>query len=130
MNQHSRKQPSLKDDVSAATEKVIDGARLRKIRRARGLTQEDLANATGVSRSAVAQWETGRAGLVDKLQKIADALDVPTRIIRPPARLGAHQAASEIHLRESELLNDFRDLTLDDQDIITRLIHRLRRDAL
>ena len=51
------------------------GARIRELRRARGLTQDALAAACGVSRSAVAQWETDRSGqLRENISIIADAL--------------------------------------------------------
>jgi transcriptional regulator with XRE-family HTH domain len=51
------------------------GARIRALRRARGLTQDELAAACEVSRSAVAQWETDRAGqLRGNISRIADAL--------------------------------------------------------
>src|SRR5271169_4143623 len=53
------------------------GTRIRATRRDRGLTQDDLADQVGVSRSAVAQWETGRTGQVTgNLSRIADALGV------------------------------------------------------
>ena len=52
------------------------GARIRDLRRARGLTQDELAAACEVSRSAVAQWETDRAGqLRGNITRIAQALD-------------------------------------------------------
>jgi transcriptional regulator with XRE-family HTH domain len=51
------------------------GTRIRALRRARGMTQDDLAAACNVSRSAVAQWETDRAGqLRGNITRIADAL--------------------------------------------------------
>ena len=51
------------------------GERIRKARQDRGWTQEQLAEAVGVSRSAVAQWETGRAGqLTGNLSRIAEVL--------------------------------------------------------
>ena len=51
------------------------GARIRELRRARGLSQLELAAACNVSRSAVAQWETDRAGqLRENISRIADAL--------------------------------------------------------
>lgn len=53
------------------------GARIQAARRAAGLTQEGLASAVGVSRSAVAQWETERAGQVGaNLARVAAALGV------------------------------------------------------
>lgn len=53
------------------------GRRIRARRDAIGLTQEKLARACGVSRAAVAQWESGvtRPSL-DNLVKAADALSV------------------------------------------------------
>ena len=51
------------------------GERIRLVRRERGWTQDELAVAVGVSRSAVAQWETGRSGqLSANLSRIAGAL--------------------------------------------------------
>jgi transcriptional regulator with XRE-family HTH domain len=51
------------------------GTRIRALRQALGLTQEALAAACDVSRSAVAQWETDRAGqLRGNITRIADAL--------------------------------------------------------
>jgi transcriptional regulator with XRE-family HTH domain len=51
------------------------GLRIRELRRARGLSQLELAAACNVSRSAVAQWETDRSGqLRENISRIADAL--------------------------------------------------------
>jgi len=53
------------------------GARIRTAREEQGWTQDQLAEAVGVSRSAVAQWETGRAGQVTtNLTRVAEALGV------------------------------------------------------
>ncbi len=53
------------------------GSRLRQLRQKRGLTQDELATAVGVSRSAVAQWEGGRSGQATlHLRRLADALGV------------------------------------------------------
>lgn len=35
------------------------GTNIQQLRRARGLTQEQLADAVGVSAAAVSKWETG-----------------------------------------------------------------------
>jgi len=53
--------------------------KLREIRRNRGLSQRELAQRLGVSRSAVAMWETGSSSPdVDMLQKISRELNVST----------------------------------------------------
>jgi len=53
------------------------GSRLRRLRRQRGLTQDELAVAVGVSRSAVAQWESGRSGqATSHLRRLAEALGI------------------------------------------------------
>lgn len=59
------------------------GARIRTLRRARGLTQDRLANSTGVSRSAVAQWESDRAGhSAGMLRRVAEVLGVSVSMLR------------------------------------------------
>ncbi len=51
--------------------------RIRQARRARSMTQEALAAAVGVSRSAIAQWETGRAGqLTANLAAVCRVLEI------------------------------------------------------
>lgn len=53
------------------------GARIKAAREELGWTQDQLAEAVGVSRSAVAQWETGRAGQVTtNLTRVAATLGV------------------------------------------------------
>ncbi len=51
--------------------------RIRGARRALGLTQDELARRVGVSRSAIAQWETDRTGQVrGNLARVAAVLGV------------------------------------------------------
>ena len=53
------------------------GARIAAARRRLGMTQAALAAAVAVSRSAVAQWETGRTGQLGlHLPRLASALGV------------------------------------------------------
>lgn len=53
-------------------------ARLAEVRQAKGMTQEQLAAATGVHRVTIARIETGEASpKAETLKRLADALGVP-----------------------------------------------------
>lgn len=68
----------------------------RRIRSARGgkMTQEQLADRVGLSRTAITNIECGRQRLlVDQLIEIADALDVPAADLLP-SRDSIRQAPS------------------------------------
>ncbi|KRQ29537.1 XRE family transcriptional regulator [Mycobacteroides sp. H001] len=54
------------------------GEAIRRVRTERGLTQESLAEKSGVDRTLLIAMEYGRRGLLyERLFDIADALDVP-----------------------------------------------------
>jgi len=100
------------------------GLRIRDVRRERGWTQDRLASAVGVSRSAVAQWETGRAGQVTtNLTRIAEVLEVGVEYLmygddrRAPteARLGDELA----------LLRLYRECSSEDRQLLLRTARRL-----
>ena len=100
------------------------GIRIRDVRRERGWTQDQLAHAVGVSRSAVAQWETGRAGQVtSNLTRIAEVLEVGVEDLmygndkRTPAaaRLGDELA----------LLRLYRECSAEDRQLLLRTARRL-----
>lgn len=67
----------LPDDV---LEKIAVGNQspIKIIRKYRGMTQDDLANAAGISRPYLTEIETGRKeGSIRSLKSIAKALNVP-----------------------------------------------------
>lgn len=105
------------------------GGRVRAARQAAGLTQEALATAVGVSRSAVAQWETDRAGQVGaNLARVAAALGVSV------AHLLTGDAESESTRGpdsgpELALLRLYRGLTEADRAYLLRLAILLSRQA-
>lgn len=54
------------------------GRRIRELRQKRGLTQEQLALKSGVTRPILNEVENGKRGLLfERLYDIAEALDVP-----------------------------------------------------
>ena len=107
------------------------GSRVRDVRRERGWTQDEFARRVGVSRSAVAQWETGRAGQVTgNLTRIADVLGVGVEYLtfgndkRAPGQVGQGD--------ELALLRLYRECTPEDRQLALRMLRRLAlqgRDA-
>lgn len=100
------------------------GGRIRTARLAMGMTQDDLARVVGVSRSAVAQWETGRAGQTrDTLMRVAKALHLP------PAHLllgeDSAPAATGLTGNELALLRLYRACAPGDQTILLQTARRL-----
>jgi transcriptional regulator with XRE-family HTH domain len=100
------------------------GIRIRDVRRERGWTQDRLATAVGVSRSAVAQWETGRAGQVTtNLTRIADALEVGVEFIMYGDDKRAVAEARQGD--EIALLRLYRDCSPEDRQLLLRTARRL-----
>ena len=100
------------------------GARIKAVRRERGWTQDRLAHAVGVSRSAVAQWETGRAGQVTgNLTRIAGCLEVGVEYLMYGAD---KRAASEVRQGdELALVRLYRECGPEDRQMLLRMVRRL-----
>jgi transcriptional regulator with XRE-family HTH domain len=104
------------------------GTRIAAARRARGLTQGELADRLGVTRSAVAQWETGRAGQVTgTLSRIAEVLDVAVESLLEgeDRRAPLHAGNAE----ETAMLRLFRACGPDDRQILLRTARRLAHEG-
>lgn len=104
------------------------GQRIRAARVAAGMTQEMLATAVGVSRSAVAQWETDRAGQVGaNLARIAAALGVSTgHLLSGEVPEGGAAAESGPELA---LLRLYRSLSEGDRAYLLRLALLMSRQG-
>ncbi|HVZ06823.1 helix-turn-helix domain-containing protein [Rhodopila sp.] len=104
------------------------GARLRQERIDRGMTQDQLARRIGVSRSAIAQWETGRAGqLTGNLARIAAALDTGVEFLMYGKDKQAPLQAAQGD--EVALLRLYRECAPDDRQLLLRMGRRLARRA-
>jgi transcriptional regulator with XRE-family HTH domain len=105
------------------------GARLRESRKAAGLTQEELARAVGVSRSAVAQWETDRSGQVGgNLARIAAVLGVAVAYLLTGA--GPREGGGDAeNATETALLRLYRSCSEEDRALLLRTAARLARHA-
>ena len=91
---------------------VSFGERLRELRDEKGLTQEQLAEAAGVSKGQVSRWERGEdanPGLVS-IQQLADALGVQIADFFPRPEGETGHAAADTRPRErAEILDRLLD---------------------
>ncbi|MDE2007533.1 MAG: helix-turn-helix transcriptional regulator [Rhodospirillales bacterium] len=104
------------------------GQRIREARKNRGMTQGDLAEQVHVTRSAVAQWETGRAGQVTThLTAIAEVLQVGVEYLLhgPASRAPASAASAD----EVAMLRLYRECASEDRQFLLRTARRLARIA-
>ncbi len=100
------------------------GARIKEVRQERGWTQDQLSLAVGVSRSAVAQWETGRAGqITGNLTRIAAMLDVGVEYLMYGNEKRAPTEARQGD--EMALLRLYRECAPEDRQIVLRMARRL-----
>lgn len=68
----------------------LDGARLRELREARGLSLGDLAQAAGVSRRAIGMYEEGMGAMVEVAARLEEFLEEPLALpVDPFQRLRA-----------------------------------------
>ena len=103
-------------------------ARIRTVRRERGLSQERLASAVGVSRSAVAQWETGRSGQLGvHLARVASVLGVGVGWLLQGGGLDDPDGA--LTGDQLALLRLYRACSPDDRQILLRMALRLSSRA-
>ncbi|HQT60280.1 MULTISPECIES: helix-turn-helix domain-containing protein [unclassified Acidiphilium] len=97
------------------------GQRIRALRLANNLTQDEFASQLGVSRSAIAQWETDRAGQVrENLERIAKVLGTSI------AYLVSGETGS-LQGDELALMRLYRSCAAEDRQILLRTAKRLAR---
>jgi transcriptional regulator with XRE-family HTH domain len=75
---------------------------VRRLRKAKGLTQKQVAERIGVSAAAVTQWETGGGIDMPNLKKLAKALEIPAKVL-----IDEEEADRSINSRpDGQLTND------------------------
>lgn len=78
------------------------GRKIEMFRLSQNLRQEDIAEATGLSRSTVVRLESGKGGTIDSLVRILKALGIEGRIdaLVPDARISPMDRRDDPHLRQ------------------------------
>jgi transcriptional regulator with XRE-family HTH domain len=82
------------------------GDRIRMLRQQRGMSQKELSDALGVSRSFVAHWETNLGGEMDYLEQIAAVLGVPAEFFLN--NMASHDITETLTIDEADLLRLYR----------------------
>ena len=99
----------MTDDRPSSIDTAI-GAAIRAARFSRGLTQGDLAARIGVTRAAIASYETGRRKiLAETLLRIAHLCDQPLSFFdpdTPPITASPQQSAIQAVVQALELRPD------------------------
>jgi transcriptional regulator with XRE-family HTH domain len=110
----------------AAAAPLTEGAaaRIRDARRSLGFTQDELARRVGVSRSAIAQWETDRTGQIRaNLARVAAVLGVSVGYL-----LTGEAESGHIHVEaadERALLGLYRQIREPGRAELLRIARRM-----
>ena len=99
-------------------------SRLKSARKAAGLTQEQLAQASGVTQGAIQKVENGKSQRPRKLKKIAAVLGVS-----PAWLLLGEEGSFPLTDDEKALLMRLRQLDPEDKTILISLIDKLVRNG-
>lgn len=121
----------LPADTTRLEPKTV-GRVLRRIRERRGETQEEIAEALGMSTSGYGHYENGRARLtLHDLPRFALALRITTEELME--ELGVIAEVAEVDRPTIEMIvRSIRrspELSDDDKDLLARLVERSRRIA-
>ena len=102
------------------------GELLRKRREELSLTQRQIANEVGVTESTVSRWESGDIDNMrrDKIARLANALKVSPLLIMGIEN--SEQYCRPINREELELLDDYRDVGVDDRNMIRGILRRFK----
>ncbi|GBQ23347.1 transcriptional regulator [Acetobacter estunensis NRIC 0472] len=102
------------------------GQRIRALRQYAGMTQAKLATVLGLSRSAIAHWETDRDGRVRQyLPRLAELFEVPLEVFLNG--MATQEAVVELTIDEVDLLRLYRSLDVGERLSVQRSIMRLLR---
>lgn len=129
--------PESAGDAAASATAVADNAAARSVgsiismlRRQNGMTQQAFAEQLGVARSAVAQWETGRArgAAAMHLARIAEVLGTPVEVFL--TGMASQDAEERLSLDEADMLRLYRPCSVIDRFASLHIIRSLLRKRM
>ncbi len=99
------------------------GLRIKEFRKARGLSQEQLAEMIGIEQKHVSRLEVGKSyPTIDRLEKISSALDVPMGSFFDCANSWVDaQRAGKLELMIKDLDKEYRKIILKFSEIINEI---------
>ena len=84
------------------------GMRIRSLREAGGLTQEELGEKAGLNYKFIGELERGRVNVsLDSLQKIAEALGVKTGDLFSMEKISVQKVFVKVSAKEKDSLSNF-----------------------
>lgn len=102
------------------------GVRLRAAREAKGLSQAELAEKSGLQPSAISHFETGRrAPSFDNLKVLADTLSVTTDYL-----VGRQKADTAAGPAADKMFRDYSKLSAADQAIVAEFAKLLAKKKI
>lgn len=94
------------------------GEIIKSARKAKGLTQEELANRVGVQKSAIAKWENGRVSEIKRsnLKALSIALGLNPNVLLSSSEDARPAAPAALAEDEQELIFLYRELNEEGQE--------------
>lgn len=105
------------------SEKEKLGSRIKALRKAKGLSQEQLAELIGIEPKHVSRLEVGKSyPTIDRLEKIALALDVPMGSFFDASNQATYyeEKAKKLELMMRELDEDYQRIILKFSEIVRK----------
>jgi len=98
---------------------------LRAARKAKGMSQQQLADAIGVSQQAIHQYETDKIEPdIENLKRLADALDVSVDFLVNHETL-AHRSFTVVSDDEFTIIEHYRNMNVTDKRFVKKFINNM-----
>ena len=107
------------------------GQKIKDARLKKGLTQTQLGDSVGVTKSAVMKWEKGIVENIKRsmILKLSNTLDIsPLDVLGIETESTGKVPAEVLNKKEKELVNDFRSLNPEGQKAAAKVVKSFTTD--